>query len=164
MESQFERLLLNPDVIIATPGRFMHCLQQTGILLSRVEMVVYDECDRLFEMGFAEQLKAITSCMPASRQSLLFSATISEDVKNFTLAGIKDYKLVQVDKDSKLSDQLKIHFFVCRTVEKEAILLLNNMFCSVCTNVIYVVLYCVCVITMIIVLVCNINACGLQHR
>ena len=123
MESQFERLLLNPDVIIATPGRFMHCLQQTGILLSRVEMVVYDECDRLFEMGFAEQLKAITSCMPASRQSLLFSATISEDVKNFTLAGIKDYKLVQVDKDSKLSDQLKIHFFVCITVEKEAILL-----------------------------------------
>jgi ATP-dependent RNA helicase DDX54/DBP10 len=123
MENQFERLLLNPDVIIATPGRFMHCLMQTGVMLSKVEMVVYDECDRLFEMGFAEQLKSITACMPASRQSLLFSATISEDVRNFTLAGIKDYRLVQVDKDSKLSEQLKIHFFVCRTVEKEAVLM-----------------------------------------
>ena len=100
----------------------MHCISQTGLQLSRVELVIYDECDRLFEMGFAEQLKTITNCMPHNRQSLLFSATISTEVKDFTLAGIKDYRLVTVDKDNKLSDQLKIHFFVCRTVEKEAVL------------------------------------------
>lgn len=123
MESQFERLLLNPDVIIATPGRLMHCIVQTGLQLSRVEMVVYDECDRLFEMGFAEQLTSITKCMPANRQSLLFSATISSEVREFTLAGMKDYRMVQVDKDSKLSDSLKINFYVCRSVEKDAILL-----------------------------------------
>lgn len=86
-------------------------------------MVIYDECDRLFEMGFAEQLKAITERMPNNRQSLLFSATISSEVKDFTLAGIKDYRMVQVDKDSKLSEQLKIHFFVVRSVEKEATLM-----------------------------------------
>ena len=61
--------------------------------------------------------------MPNNRQSLLFSATISSEVKDFTLAGIKDYRMVQVDRDSKLSDQLKIHFFVCRSVEKEAALM-----------------------------------------
>lgn len=120
MENQFERLLLNPDVIIATPGRLMHCIMQTGLSLSQVEMVVYDECDRLFEMGFAEQLKAITEKMPNSRQSLLFSATISTEVKDFTLAGIKDYRMISVDKDNKLSEQLKIHFFTCRSNEKEA--------------------------------------------
>lgn len=86
-------------------------------------MVVYDECDRLFEMGFAEQLKAITERMPNSRQSLLFSATISTEVKDFTLAGIKDYRMISVDKDNKLSEQLKIHFFVCRSNEKEAALM-----------------------------------------
>jgi len=86
-------------------------------------MVVYDECDRLFEMGFAEQLTSITKCMPANRQSLLFSATISSEVREFTLAGMKDYRMVQVDKDSKLSDSLKINFYVCRSVEKDAILL-----------------------------------------
>ena len=86
-------------------------------------MVIYDECDRLFEMGFAEQLKAITDRMPASRQSLLFSATISAQVKDFTLAGIKDYRMVNVDKDNKLSDLLKIHFFVVRSNEKEAALI-----------------------------------------
>ena len=86
-------------------------------------MVVYDECDRMFEMNFAEQLKAITDRMPPGRQSLLFSATISAEVKDFTLAGIKDYRMVSVDKDNKLSDQLKIHFFVVRSNEKDAALL-----------------------------------------
>ena len=100
----------------------MHCIMQTNLQLSQVEMVIYDECDRLFEMGFAEQLKLITERMPSSRQSLLFSATISAEVKDFTLAGIKDYRMVSVDRDNKLSDQLKIHFFICRSNEKEAAL------------------------------------------
>ena len=123
MENQFERLLLNPDVIIATPGRLMHCIQQTNLSLSQVQMVIYDEADRLFEMGFAEQIKAITERMPSSRQSLLFSATISSQVKDFTLSGMKDYRMVQVDRDSKLSDNLKLHFFVVRPKEKEASLM-----------------------------------------
>ena len=54
MENQFERLALNPDVIIATPGRLMHCMEETGLHLNKVEIVVYDEADRLFELGFAE--------------------------------------------------------------------------------------------------------------
>jgi ATP-dependent RNA helicase DDX54/DBP10 len=54
MDTQFERLLLNPDVIIATPGRLVHCMTQTNMSLGRVEMIVYDEADRLFEMGFAD--------------------------------------------------------------------------------------------------------------
>lgn len=60
--------------------------------------------------------------MPANRQSMLFSATISSEVKEFTLSGMKDYRMVQVDKDSKLSDQLKLHFFTVRSAEKEACL------------------------------------------
>ena len=123
MENQFERLLLNPDIIIATPGRLMHCIDQTNLSLAMVQLVIYDEADRLFELGFAEQIKAITDRMPANRQSLLFSATISSEVKDFTLSGMKDYRMVQVDRDSKLSDQLKLHFFVVRSVEKEASLM-----------------------------------------
>ena len=123
MESQFERLVLNPDIIIATPGRLVHCMQETGLQLNAIEMVVYDEADRLFEMGFEEQLKAVTDKMPKTRQSLLFSATISSQVKDFTLAGIKDYRMIQVDKESTLSDLLKCHFFMVRSGEKPAALL-----------------------------------------
>jgi ATP-dependent RNA helicase DDX54/DBP10 len=54
---------------------------------------------------------------------LLFSATISSQVKDFTLSGMKDYRMVQVDRDSKLSDQLKLHFFVVRSNEKDAALM-----------------------------------------
>jgi len=86
-------------------------------------MVVYDEADRIFELGFAEQLHAITERMPKSRQSMLFSATISSSVRDFTLSGIKDYKMVQVDKDSKLSDELKCNFFVMKSQEKIAALM-----------------------------------------
>ena len=85
-------------------------------------MVIYDEADRIFELGFAEQLNAITERMPKSRQSLLFSATISNSVKDFALAGIKDYKMLQLDKDSKLSDELKLHFFTVKSHEKTATL------------------------------------------
>jgi ATP-dependent RNA helicase DDX54/DBP10 len=115
--------MLNPDIIIATPGRLMHCMQETGLQLNAVELVVYDEADRLFEMGFAEQIKSITDKMPKSRQSLLFSATISSQVRDFALSGIKDYRMIHVDKESKLSDDLKLHFMIVRSGEKAAALL-----------------------------------------
>ena len=91
--------------------------------LNGVEIVVYDEADRLFEMGFAEQIKGLADRMPKDRQSLLFSATISSQVKDFALSGIKDYRMIQVDKESKLSDDLKLHFFIVRSGEKAASLL-----------------------------------------
>jgi ATP-dependent RNA helicase DDX54/DBP10 len=61
--------------------------------------------------------------MPKSRQSLLFSATISAQVRDFALSGIKDYRMLQVDKESKLSDDLKLHFMIVRSGEKAAALL-----------------------------------------
>ena len=67
MDNQFERLMLNPDVIIATPGRLMHCIQETNLKLDLVQLVIYDEADRIFELGFAEQMDAITERMPKSR-------------------------------------------------------------------------------------------------
>lgn len=45
----------------------MHCIQQTGLQLTQVQLVIYDEADRLFELGFSEQMKAITDRMPANR-------------------------------------------------------------------------------------------------
>lgn len=53
---------------------------------------------------------------------MLFSATISSQVKEFTLSGMKDYRMIQVDRDSKLSEFLKLHFYIVRSGEKEAAL------------------------------------------
>ena len=86
----------------------MHHLKQTGLSLHRIEMVVYDEADRIFELGFEEHLKAITEKLPRSRQSLLFSATIPPSLAEFSLSGITDYKLLKLDQENTLSDQLSL--------------------------------------------------------
>ena len=70
MESQFEKLAQNPDIIIATPGRLMHHINEVGLSLNMVEMVIYDEADRMFEMGFSEQIVAINEKMPKNKQTL----------------------------------------------------------------------------------------------
>lgn len=123
METQFEKLAQNPDVIIATPGRLMHHINEVGLSLNMVEIVVYDEADRIFEMGFAEQIVTINDRMPKNKQVCLFSATIPPSLANFTLSGIKDYKMIKLHHEYTLSEQLKCHFFVCRSNDKPAALL-----------------------------------------
>ncbi|KAM4053141.1 ATP-dependent RNA helicase DDX54 [Anomaloglossus baeobatrachus] len=123
MEDQFAALHENPDIIIATPGRLMHVAIQMNLKLHSVEYVVFDEADRLFEMGFAEQLQEILSRLPETRQSLLFSATLPKMLLEFARAGLIEPVLVRLDVDSKLSDQLTLSFLHVRAEDKPAVLL-----------------------------------------
>ena len=59
MEKQFSKMHDNPDIVIATPGRFVHLCVEMGLKLNAIQYVVFDEADRLFEMGFGEQLREI---------------------------------------------------------------------------------------------------------
>ncbi|KAM7433758.1 ATP-dependent RNA helicase ddx54 [Porites harrisoni] len=123
MEDQFAALHGNPDIIVATPGRFLHVMMEMDLKLSSVEYVVFDEADRLFEMGFAQQLHEIIHRLPDSRQTLLFSATLPKLLVEFTKAGLTDPVLIRLDVDSKLSEQLKLAFFSLRSDDKPAVLL-----------------------------------------
>ena len=67
MEKQFAAIHENPDVIFATPGRFVHLCLEMGLKLTSVEYVVFDEVDRLFEMGLGEQLREILARLPDTR-------------------------------------------------------------------------------------------------
>ncbi|XP_068736507.1 ATP-dependent RNA helicase DDX54-like isoform X2 [Montipora capricornis] len=123
MEDQFAALHGNPDIIVATPGRFLHVMMEMDLKLTSVEYVVFDEADRLFEMGFAQQLHEIINRIPDSRQTLLFSATLPKLLVDFTKAGLTDPVLMRLDVDSKLSEQLKLAFFSLRSDDKPAALL-----------------------------------------
>ncbi|NP_001088266.1 DEAD-box helicase 54 L homeolog [Xenopus laevis] len=123
MEDQFAALHENPDIIIATPGRLMHVAIEMNLKLRSVEYVVFDEADRLFEMGFAEQLQEIISRLPETRQTLLFSATLPKMLLEFARAGLTEPVLIRLDVDTKLSDQLKLSFFNVRVEDKPAVLL-----------------------------------------
>lgn len=123
MEDQFAALHENPDIIIGTPGRLMHVVMEMNLKLQNVEYVVFDEADRLFEMGFADQLQEIIGRLPETRQTLLFSATLPKLLVEFARAGLTDPVLVRLDVDTKLSDQLKLSFFHLRLDDKPAMLL-----------------------------------------
>ncbi|XP_014662092.1 PREDICTED: ATP-dependent RNA helicase DDX54-like [Priapulus caudatus] len=123
MDNQFAAIHANPDIMIATPGRFLHVLMEMDLKLGAVEYIVFDEADRLFEMGFAEQLREILSRLPESRQTLLFSATLPRLLADFARAGLSDPVLIRLDVDTKLSEQLKLAFLQCREEDKTAVLL-----------------------------------------
>ncbi|KAF7315632.1 ATP-dependent RNA helicase DBP10 [Mycena indigotica] len=123
MDEQFETIANNPDVIIATPGRLLHLIVEMNLDLKSVQYVVFDEADRLFEMGFETALNEILQRLPASRQTLLFSATLPKSLVEFAKAGLKDPKLVRLDAESKISTDLKMAFFSIKQAEKDACLL-----------------------------------------
>ncbi|EXJ78469.1 ATP-dependent RNA helicase dbp10 [Capronia coronata CBS 617.96] len=123
LEMQFSAMANNPDIIIATPGRFLHLKVEMNLDLSSMRYVVFDEADRLFEMGFAAQLTEILHALPASRQTLLFSATLPKSLVEFARAGLQEPVLVRLDADSKISPDLQSAFFTLKSSEKEGALL-----------------------------------------
>lgn len=123
MDNQFSAIHGNPDIIVATPGRFLHVCVEMELKLSSVEYVVFDEADRLFEMGFGEQLNEIVNRLPESRQTLLFSATLPKVLVDFAKAGLSDPVLIRLDVESKLPSELDLVFFVVRPEERVAALL-----------------------------------------
>lgn len=123
LEEHFAAMSGNPDIIIATPGRFLHIKVEMNLPLSSVEYIVFDEADRLFEMGFASQLTEILHALPTTRQTLLFSATLPVSLVEFAKAGLADPVLVRLDLDSKISTDLESAFFSIQTTEKEGALL-----------------------------------------
>jgi ATP-dependent RNA helicase DDX54/DBP10 len=129
MDDQFAAIASNPDIIIATPGRMLHLIVEMSLELKTVEYVVFDEADRLFEMGFAEQLREILFKLPEARQTLLFSATMPKSLVEFARAGLSDPALIRLDVDTKISKDLQLFFFSMKKEQKDAMLiyLLRNM-------------------------------------
>jgi ATP-dependent RNA helicase DDX54/DBP10 len=91
--------------------------------LKSVQNVVFDEADRLFEMGFETAMTEIIHRLPPTRQTALFSATLPKSLVEFAKAGLNDPKLVRLDAESKISPDLRMAFFSIKPAEKEACLL-----------------------------------------
>lgn len=94
-EPQLKSLRAGAEIVVATPGRLLDLHQQRAVDLSHIEVLVLDEVDRMFDMGFIEDVSAIIRFCPKKRQTLLFSATV-----NKTIRGIADWALnepVEID-------------------------------------------------------------------
>ena len=78
MDPQTKALRAGVEILVATPGRLLDHVQQKSVNLSRVEILVLDEADRMLDMGFWPQIKRIIAAVPSVRQTMLFSATLSK--------------------------------------------------------------------------------------
>jgi len=78
---QKQKLIKGVDIVVATPGRLLDHVQQRSIDLSKVEILVLDEADRMLDMGFIRDIRKILNVIPKQRQTLLFSATFSREIK-----------------------------------------------------------------------------------
>ncbi len=101
MGSQERALKAGVDIIVATPGRLIDHMRQQNADLSGIELLVLDEADRMMDMGFWPDVRRIISAMPTDRQTLLFSATMPDDVVRFALEIVRSPKYVQVGGRSK---------------------------------------------------------------
>ncbi|KAJ2951993.1 hypothetical protein O0L34_g4256 [Tuta absoluta] len=125
IEQQFSTMSgTTPDIIVATPGRFLHICIEMSLKLDNIKVVVFDEADRLFELGFGEQLQEIVARLPSSRQTLLFSATLPKMLVEFARAGLSEPMLIRLDVDWKLPDTLWLGWIAVRAELKTAALLL----------------------------------------
>uniref|UniRef100_A0AC35TQH9 ATP-dependent RNA helicase n=1 Tax=Rhabditophanes sp. KR3021 TaxID=114890 RepID=A0AC35TQH9_9BILA len=118
LNENFSSLHQTPDILVATPGRLAHVAVEMELKLDFVEYLVFDEADRLFEMGFADQVNEIVRRCPDARQTMLFSATLPKMIVDFAKAGLTDPCLVRLDVDNKISDKLSMIFLLCRATEK----------------------------------------------
>jgi superfamily II DNA/RNA helicase len=96
MGDQIKALEKGVDVLIATPGRLLDLIKRGKILLNGCELLVIDEADRMLDMGFIPDIEEICSKLPASRQTLLFSATMPPPIQKLAARFLKDPKRVEV--------------------------------------------------------------------
>ena len=95
-EPQARALRAGPGIVVATPGRLLDHVSQNTIDLSRVEILVLDEADRMLDMGFIRDIRKILALLPRERQNLLFSATFSDDIRQLAGGILRDPATVQV--------------------------------------------------------------------
>ncbi len=96
MGPQIDALRRGVDLIVATPGRLMDHMERRGVDLSGIEILVLDEADRMLDMGFLPAIKKILGTLPRQRQTLLFSATFADEIKQIAAQFMRDPQEIQV--------------------------------------------------------------------
>ncbi|WP_399678586.1 DEAD/DEAH box helicase [Xenophilus sp.] len=96
MNPQIDRIKRGVDILVATPGRLLDLQQQGHLDLSTVEILVLDEADRMLDMGFIHDVKKILALLPDDKQSLLFSATFSDEIRDLANGLLRNPQSIQV--------------------------------------------------------------------
>jgi ATP-dependent RNA helicase RhlE len=131
MKPQTAELKAGVEVLIATPGRLLDHIEAKNCALHQVEYVVLDEADRMLDIGFLPDLQRILSYLPKQRQTLLFSATFSPEIRKLAQSYLQDPVTVEVARPNATATNVEQHFYsvadedkrraVCQTLRARSI-------------------------------------------
>ena len=98
VQAQVNKLALGTDILVATPGRLLDLLRQRALSLSQLEYLVFDEADRMLDMGFKDEIVDVLKRVPKTRQTLLFSATLDDRIFSFSKRLLQSPQVIEVAK------------------------------------------------------------------
>jgi len=118
IKGQLKSLKRGVDIVVATPGRLMDHMQRGTIDLRHIEVLVLDEADRMLDMGFINDVKKIVRVLPRKRQTMLFSATISREVKSLAAEMQKSPEMIQIGRPRNPIETITQHIYPVRKEQK----------------------------------------------
>lgn len=122
MRWQLNSLRQNPRIIIATPGRLLDHLQGRTVSLNDVAILVLDEADRMLDMGFAPQIKQILAVLPKERQTMLFSATMPNEIIKIISSYMKLPVRVEIARPGTAAEGVEHELFIVKKEDKPRLL------------------------------------------
>ncbi|MGL6071734.1 DEAD/DEAH box helicase [Craterilacuibacter sp.] len=107
MDPQVQALRSGVEILIATPGRLLDHVGQKTVMLNRVDVLVLDEADRMLDMGFIQDIRKILALLPKERQTMLFSATFSPEIKRLAADFMKNPQTIEVARQNSTNEDVE---------------------------------------------------------
>ena len=123
IKTQKDKLRNGVDIVVATPGRLLDHLNQKTLNLSKIEVFVLDEGDRMLDMGFVVDIKKIIKHLPYKRQNLLFSATFPKEIKSLAARLLDSPKQIQMSSQNSTAEKVKQKIYPVDQARKKELLI-----------------------------------------
>jgi ATP-dependent RNA helicase RhlE len=120
--SQVRAMAKGVDILVATPGRLLDLVQQKHVRLDKVECFIVDEADRMLDMGFIRDVRKLAAALPRKRQSMLFSATMPDDIVKLTHDMLHQPERVEVAPQGKTADRIEQKLYFVPMPQKRQLL------------------------------------------
>lgn len=118
--SQLDDLAADPDVVVATPGRLLDHLERGNVRLDRVEHLVLDEADHMLDLGFMPQIRRILEALPEDRQTMLFSATMPQQVERLAVRFLHDPVRIDIIPAGKTAEGISHRLYLVEPEDMKA--------------------------------------------